>query len=78
MIIKIKTKEIREKKGISIKRLEEDTGIERHRISKIENNKIPVDKISLVEMILISYGLGISILDTYEVTHIEIKGIGEF
>ncbi len=77
MTIKIKIKEIREEKGISLRKLEEDTGIERERLSNIENNEISADRISLAEMIVISENLVSSIMDLYELESIEIKGIGE-
>lgn len=42
MTIKIKIKEVREKKGISLRALEENTGIERERLSELENNKVDI------------------------------------
>lgn len=77
MIIKIKIKEVREKKGISLRKLEELTGIEREYLADIENEKIPSDEILFAEMVVIAENLACSILDLYEVTHLEIKGIGE-
>ena len=77
MTIKIKIKEVREQKGISLRKLEEDTGIERKRLSKIEKNEISAEEISLAEMIVIAENLVFSIMDLYELESIEIKGIGE-
>lgn len=77
MTIKIKIKEVREQKGISLRKLEEDTGIERKRLSEIENNEISAEQISLAEMIVIAENLVSSIMDLYELENIEIKGIGE-
>ena len=77
MTIKIKIKEVREQKGISLRKLEEDTGIERKRLAKIENNEISAEEISLAEMIVIAENLVFCIMDLYELENIEIKGIGE-
>ena len=77
MTIKIKIKEVREEKGISLRKLEEDTGIERKRLAKIENNEITAEEISLAEMIVIAENLVFCIMDLYELESIEIKGIGE-
>lgn len=77
MIIKLKLKEIREQKEISIRKLAEDTGIQRERLADIENEQINVDNILFVEMIVLAENLACSILDLYEVEHLEIKGIGE-
>lgn len=74
MTVKLKIKEEREKLGISIRELSEMTGIERHRLSKIEGN---VDEILFIEMLVISQNLGISILDLYELGKLDIDGIGE-
>ena len=78
MTIKIKLKEAREKNGITLRELEENTGIKRERLSDIENNKISADEISLAEMIVIAESLAFRIIDLYELGSIEIKGIGEF
>lgn len=74
MTVKLKIKEEREKLGISIRELSEMTGIERHRLSKIEED---VDEILFIEMLVISQNLGISILNLYELGKLDIKGIGE-
>lgn len=73
MIIKLKIKEVREKKNISIDYLVEDTGIEKDRLLDIENNKIDVDKVSLAEMIVLSDSLDVSILELYDITNIKIQ-----
>lgn len=78
MIIKLKIKEVREIKNISLRKLEEETGIEREYLSDIEKEKIPTDEILFAEMVVIAEALACSILDLYEVTHLEIKGFGEF
>lgn len=78
MIIKLKIKEVRESKNISLRKLEEETGIEREYLSDIEKEKIPTDEILFAEMVVIAETLACSILDLYETTHLEIKGIGEF
>lgn len=74
MTVKLKIKEEREKLGISIRELSEMTGIERHRLSEIEDN---VDEILFIEMLVIAQNLGISILNSYELGKLDIKGIGE-
>ena len=77
MNIKLKIKEVREEKGISLRKLEDETGIERERLSDIENEKITADKILFVEMVVISQSLACRISDLYELEYLEIKGIGE-
>ena len=77
MIINIKIKELREQKGISLRELENLTGISRGRLADIENKKIPTDKILFVEMVVIAENLACSIVDLYELTYLELKGIGE-
>ena len=47
MIVKLKIKEAREKAGLSLRQLEEETGIERHRLAEIEED---VDKILFIEI----------------------------
>ncbi len=77
MTIKITMKKVREEKGISLRKLEEETGIGRKYLADIENGKIIVDKVLFVEMVVISKALDCSILDLYETGSLEIKGIGE-
>lgn len=55
--IKMKIKEIRENKKVSLRGLERRTGIERHYLAEIE--RLPADEILLSEAILISHYLGI-------------------
>lgn len=78
MTIKIIIKEVREKKAISLNELEKETGIERKRLEDIEDEKISVDEILFVEMVVIAQALACSILELYQIGHLEIKGIGEF
>ena len=77
MTIRITIKEVREKKGVSLRKLEEETGIDRQYLADIENGKIPTDEILFIEMVVISEALACSILELYELGHLEIKGIGE-
>lgn len=77
MTIKITIKKVREEKGISLRKLEEETGIEREYLSDIENGKIPADEILFAEMVVIAEALACRILDLYELEHLEIKGIGQ-
>lgn len=65
MTVEIIIKEVRENKGISLKELEEDTGIDRRRLAKIENGEVPVDKILFIEMLVIAQNLGKKITDIY-------------
>ena len=78
MKIKLKIKEVREQKNISLRELEEMTGIEREYLSDIENNKIAEDEILFIEMLVIAENLACRIADLYELEYLEIKGIGEF
>lgn len=77
MTIKIIMKKVREEKGISLRKLEEETGIEREYLADIENEKVPADEILFAEMVVIAQALACSILDLYELGSLEIKGIGE-
>ena len=70
MTVELKIKEIREQKGISIRELAEETGIERHRLSEIEEN---VDKILFIEMLVIAENLGKKITDLYDTGNIELQ-----
>lgn len=78
MIVKFKIKEKREEKGISLRQLAEETGIDRKYLSEIEENKIPADEILFAEIIVIADTLGFGISDLYDVERLEIKGIGSF
>jgi len=71
--IEILIKEVRETTGISLRKLEEETGIEREHLSDIEYGKIPTDKILFIEMVIISKALACSITDLYIVKDVEIK-----
>lgn len=70
MIVELKIKEIREQMGISLRDLSEETGIERHRLSEIEDN---VDKILFIEMLVIAENLGKKITDLYSTGNIELQ-----
>ena len=77
MTIRITIKKIRKEKHISLRKLEEETGIERKRLADIEDEKVEADKILFAEMIIIAEVLDCSILELYETGYLEIKGIGE-
>ena len=49
MNIEITMKKVREEKKMSLRELEEITGIEREYLSDIENGKIPADEILFAE-----------------------------
>ena len=70
MTVELKIKEIREQMGISIRDLSEETGIERHRLSEIEDN---VDKILFIEMLVIAENLGKKITDLYDTGELELQ-----
>lgn len=70
MTVELKIKEIRESMGISLRELSEETGIERHRLSAIENN---VDEILFIEMLVIAENLGKKITDLYSTGSIELQ-----
>ncbi len=71
MTIEFKIKGIREQKRISLQELEKETGINRHRLSDIENNKI-TEKVLFVEIVLISKSLEVDIKDLFVTGSIEI------
>ncbi len=70
MTVELKIKEIRKQMKISLEELSEETGIERHRLSEIEDN---VDKILFIEMLVISENLGKKITDLYSTGNIELQ-----
>lgn len=70
MTVELKIKEIREQMGISLRDLSEETGIERHRLSEIEDN---VDKILFIEMLVIAENLGKKMTDLYSTGNIELQ-----
>lgn len=70
MTVELKIREIREQMGISLRDLSEETGIERHRLSEIEEN---VDKILFIEMLVIAENLGKKITDLYDTGNLELQ-----
>ena len=70
MTVELKIKEIRKQMKISLEELSEETGIERHRLSEIEDN---VDKILFIEMLVISENLGKKITDLYSTGNVELQ-----
>jgi len=70
MTVELKIREIREQMGISLRDLSEETGIERHRLSEIEEN---VDKILFIEMLVIAENLGKKITELYSTKDIELQ-----
>lgn len=72
MIVKLKIKEAREKAGLSLNYLAEETGIDRRRLQYLEDNKIETDKILFIEMLVIADALKVKIIDLYETGEIEI------
>ncbi len=67
MIVKFKIKEKREEKGMSLRQLAEETGIDRNYLSDVEENKIPADEVLLAEMIVIAEVLDFIISDLYDI-----------
>ena len=70
MTAELKIKEIRKQMKISLEELSEETGIERHRLSEIEDN---VDKILFIEMLVIAENLGKKITDLYSTGKLELQ-----
>ena len=70
MTVELKIKEIREKLGVSLNELAENTGIERHRLAKIETD---VDKMLFIEMLVIAETLGKKITDLYDTGTLELQ-----
>lgn len=70
MTVELKIKEIRKQMKISLEELSEETGIERHRLSEIEDN---VDKILFIEMLVIAENLGKKITDLYSTGKLELQ-----
>lgn len=55
--MRIMIKQVREELNVSLEELEDNTGIERHRLSQLENNKVEIEKILFIEMFLIADSL---------------------
>lgn len=70
MTVELKIKEIRKQMKISLEELSEETGIERHRLSEIEED---VDKILFIEMLVIAENLGKKITDLYDTGNLELQ-----
>jgi transcriptional regulator with XRE-family HTH domain len=70
MTVELKIKEIRKQMKISLEELSEETGIERHRLSEIEED---VDKILFIEMLVIAKNLGKKITDLYDTGELELQ-----
>lgn len=70
MTVELKIKEIRKQMKISLEELSEETGIERHRLSEIEDN---VDKILFIEMLVIAENLGKKMTDLYDTGELELQ-----
>ncbi len=68
--IVMKIKEVREKKGISLRELERRTGIDRHYLADLE--KMPADEILVSEAIFIAQALGVTIEDLFVAVTLEI------
>lgn len=65
---KIFIKKIREFRGITLRQLEEETGISRSQLSRIENNEsMP----TIDELCEIAYVLSVPLEETFEFNHIE-------
>ena len=72
MIIEFRIKEIREQTGMSLQEIEKETGINRHRLSDIENNKI-TDKVLFIEIVLIAKTLKVGIEEMFVARNVEIR-----
>ena len=70
MTVELKIKEIRKQMKISLEELSEETGIERHRLSEIEDD---VDKILFIEMLVIAENFGKKITDLYSTGNLELQ-----
>ena len=70
MTVELKIKEIRKQMKISLEELSEETGIERHRLSEIEDN---VDKILFIEMLVIAENFWKKITDLYSTGNLELQ-----
>lgn len=73
MQVELIIKQVRERKGISLRELEDLTGIDRQRLSNIENKKVELENISFIEMLVIAENLGVKITELFIVRHIEIQ-----
>lgn len=73
MQVELIIKQVRERKGISLRELEDLTGIDRQRLSNIENKKVELENISFIEMLVIAENLAVKITELFIVIHIEIQ-----
>lgn len=73
MQVELTIKQVRERKGISLRELEDLTGIDRQRLSNIENKKVELENISFIEMLVIAENLAVKITELFIVKHIEIQ-----
>ena len=73
MQVELIIKQVRERKGISLRELEDLTGIDRQRLSNIENKKVELENISFIEMLVIAENLAVKITELFIVTYLEIQ-----
>lgn len=73
MNFEIIIKQVREEKGISLRELAEETGIDRHRLSNIEDGIVEINEVLFIEMLVIANELEKTVLDLYKVKNIEIS-----
>jgi len=66
-------KQVRKDLKRSLEELEEDTGINRKRLAKLENNEIDIEKILFIEMFLIAESFGKTIEDLFVNESIELQ-----
>lgn len=71
--MRIIIKQVRKELNISLEQLEEDTGISRHRLAELENNKVDIEKILFIEMYLIADSFGKRIEDLFVIEPIELQ-----
>lgn len=71
--MKLIIKQIRKEQGKSLEDLEEDTGINRKRLTELENNEVDIEKVLFIEMFLIAEGFGKAIEDLFVNEIIELQ-----
>ena len=54
MTVELNIKEVRKKQNITLEELEFETGIDRKRLSDLEDKKVKVEDVLFIEMLLIA------------------------
>ena len=73
MEVEIMIKEMRKSINMTIEQLSKETGINKQRLSDIENGIVKEDEILFIEIVLIAANMGFEIWELYEIKYVELQ-----